>query len=79
MFLSEVINPLKEIFCISHEEAIIFKYTGLHIKRCLSEIHVDQRGYVESIKPIALGKKRSTQKYDDLNQDEREEFRTICG
>ena len=79
VFISEVINPLKEIFCISHEEAIMFKYTGLHIKQCLSEIQVDQRGYVESIKPIALGKKRSTQKYDDLNHDEREEFRTICG
>ena len=49
----------------------MFKYTGLHIKQCLSEIQVDQRGYVESIKPIALGKRRSTQKYDDLNQDER--------
>ena len=57
----------------------MFKYTGLYIKQCLSEIQVDQRGYVESIKPIALGKRRSTQKYDDLNQDEREEFRTICG
>ena len=55
------------------------KYTGLHIKQCSSEIQVDLRGYVESIRPIALGKKRSTQKYDDLNQDEREEFRTICG
>ena len=70
----EVINPLKEIFRISHEEAIMLKYTGLHIKQCLSEIRVDQRGYVVSIKPIASGKKRSTQKYDDLNQDEREEF-----
>ena len=79
VFISEVINPLQEIFCISHEEAIMFKYTGLHIKQCLSEIQEDQRGYVESIKPIALGKKRSTQKYDDLNQDEREEFRTIYG
>ena len=40
VFISEVINPLKEIFCISHEEAIMFKYTGLHIKQCLSEILV---------------------------------------
>ena len=79
MFISKFINPLKEIICISHEEAIMFKYTGLHIKQCLSKIHLDQRGYVENIKPIALGKRRSTQKYDDLNQDEREEFRTICG
>ena len=79
MFLSKVINPLKEIFCISHEEAIMFKYTDLHIKQCLSEIQVDQRGYVENIKPIALGKRRSTRKYDDFNQDGREEFRTICG
>ena len=31
VFISEVINPLKEIFCTSHEEAIMFKYTGLHI------------------------------------------------
>ena len=56
----------------------MFKYTGLHIKQCLSEIQVDQRCYVENIKPIALGKRRSTCKYDNLNQDEREEFRTIC-
>ena len=66
MFLSKVINPLKEIFCISHEEAIMFKYTDLHIKQCLSEIQVDQRGYVENIKPIALGKRRSTRKCDDF-------------
>ena len=57
----------------------MFKYTGLHIKQCSSEIQVDQRGYVENIKPIASGKRRSTQKYDDFNQDEREEFQTIFG
>ena len=79
MFISKVINHLKEIFCISNEEAIMFKYTCLHIKQCLSEIQVDQRGYVENIKPIVLGKRKSTRKYDDLNQDEREEFRMICG
>ena len=79
MFISKVINPLNEIFCISHEGVIMFSYTGLHIKQCSSEIQVDQRGYVESIKLLALGKRRSTRKYVDLNQDEREEFRTICG
>ena len=78
MFISKVINPLKEIFCLGHDEAMMFKYTGLHIKQCLSEIQVDQKVYVENIKLIALGKRRSTRKYDDLNQDEREEFRMIC-
>ena len=44
----------------------MFKYSGFHIKQCLSEIQVDQ-SCVENIKPIALGKRRSTWKYDDLN------------
>ena len=56
----------------------MFKHTGLHIKQCLSEIQVYQRGYADNIKAIALGKRRSTRKYDDLSQEEREEFRTIC-
>ena len=35
MFISKVINPLKEIFCISHEKAIMFKYIKQLIDVCL--------------------------------------------
>ena len=71
MFIFKVMNPLKEIFCISHEEAVIFNYTSLHNNKCLSEIQVDQRGYIENIKPIVLSKRTSTRKYDDLKTSEK--------
>ena len=31
MLISKVMNPLKEIFCSGHEEAIMLKYTGFHM------------------------------------------------
>ena len=51
-FYQKIFNPsngFKGIYvycCVSHEEVIMFKYTGLSTKQYLNENQVDQRRYV---------------------------------
>lgn len=78
-FESHVINKIKSKFEIGNQGCGIFKYIGLDIKQANSCITVDQKAYLDSIRPVNISCKRSSQKADNINKEEFESLRSLIG
>ena len=66
-----IINKLKSVFKISHEDDDAFTYIGLHVIQANDcSITIDQTTYTESLKPIVLTQERSVATDALLTKDE---------
>ena len=69
-----MINKIKEIFKISHENHISFSYFGLQVKQTSSCIEVDQHDYISEVQPVTIDRKRIQKTKESLNADEKQQF-----
>ena len=74
-----VMGSIQRKFKISAKHSGSFKYIGLNVSQTDSEIVVDQRQYVESLKPISLTAERAQQKEEPLTKDEKVSLRSVSG
>ena len=58
LFELHVINKIKEIFTISHEDHISFSYLGLQVKQTSSCVEADQHDYISEVQPVTIDRKR---------------------
>ena len=79
IFKTKIIEGFKHKFDISKESSHSFKYLGLEIKWFADYVIIDQKSYVDALKPIQLCKERMTQKHLSLNSDELSNLRSMIG
>ena len=75
----QVIDKIKDMFKISAESHVSFKYLGLNVKQSDDCISIDQRSYIESIQPVDLPKERRQQKDEILTKEERRSLKSLSG
>ena len=78
-WLDNVIDTLVNIFQISKQQHGSFKYLGLNIEQTGSEIFVDQDCYIQELKEVAVDLDRSKLIDERLNDNEKQNLRSVCG
>ena len=76
-YLEGVVNKVKCTFKISSEENGSFKYLGLNVLQNDDNISIDQQGYVDSLQPVPIDRKRKSE--DILLKEEITQLRGISG
>ena len=79
LFISKVINPIKQTFKISKESTAAFKYVGVDLEQNKENISVHQYHYIDSLKPIEVDTSQSTDPKRFLVNNERKEFQMLVG
>ena len=75
-----IIDKLKSVFKISHENDQAFSYVGMHVSQDSDcSIHVNQTSYSDAIKPVLLPKERMSDNQERLSNEETTMLRGVHG
>ena len=75
-----IIDQLKSVFKISHENDQAFSYVGMHVSQDSDcSIHVNQTSYSDAIKPVLLTKERMSDNQARLSNEETTMLRGVLG
>ena len=79
-FQENIVSKIYSSFQIGSSEAGIFRYLGINISAASNHMRsIDQFNYALSLKPMNISKARLNNKYSELTEKERSEFRSIVG
>ena len=79
-FVSEVVLKLKEVFEVSSEHSTAFQYLGIDMNQAEDySICISQENYVNRLKHIPVSEERSRLKEEVINDEERQQLRSVVG
>ena len=76
-FKANVINPLRNSFKISKENAGAFRYLGIDLRQTNDHLSLDQNSYIDSVQPIPLPK--SVDRDSPVDSDNRTMYKGLVG
>lgn len=72
-----MINPLRNSFKISKENAGAFRYLGIDLQQTNDQLSLDQNSYIDSVQPIPLPK--SVDRDSPVDSDNRTMYKGLVG
>ena len=75
----EVVGHVTRKFKISAYASGTFRYVGLNVVQTANGIFIDQKAYVENLKPISVAPGRLQCKDEALTADEKSQLRSVSG
>ena len=78
-FEVNVIEKLSGMFLIGSSGYNAFKYIGLNVISVEGHTTVDQFDYARSLKPVTISRQRMNDKYSDLSENEKADYRALVG